>query len=138
MPFVRSHLELYRNIRRVHKHLPPALRFMGNKYIKDEWNRHRQASVLKEASSTAAAVGSQASALTGSPESQKWLNGFIGEWTKYYDTMKAQVESVSRWDDGAKYGKNLEKDKVEIMNDQQIGQLHALKTEVFEPSTGKK
>ncbi|KAJ3076702.1 acetate non-utilizing protein 9 [Podochytrium sp. JEL0797] len=131
--YVRQHLELYRSIRRIHKQLPPALRFMGNKYVRDEWSRHRQ--VLKDAGSSASAVGSQASALVGSPESQQWLGNFIQEWTRYLDTMKEQVDAAARWEKPQpEFGVNMNSKLLDSMNDQQIGQLHALKTEALSPT----
>ncbi|KAJ3030616.1 UNVERIFIED_CONTAM: hypothetical protein HDU68_008369 [Siphonaria sp. JEL0065] len=112
------------------------MRFMGNKYIRDEWDRHRQ--VLKDASATAAHVGSQAAVLTGSSESQKFLGGFIAEWTVYYQTMKDQVEKASRWEESSpKYGKNLDTGKLDGMNDQQIGERERNATKRKVKATGK-
>ncbi|KAH6599058.1 hypothetical protein BASA50_003267 [Batrachochytrium salamandrivorans] len=36
-------LQLYRSIRRLHRHMPSALKFIGNRYVRDEFARHRNA-----------------------------------------------------------------------------------------------
>ncbi|KAJ3407413.1 hypothetical protein CcCBS67573_g00398 [Chytriomyces confervae] len=126
--YERSHLQLYRSIRRLHKSLPPAFRFMGNKYIRDEWDRHR--SVLRAAlPDPPSAVASTAEL---EPNADKVRTTFIAEWARYHNVMAEQVNSASRWEESVpKYGVNLESSKLDAMNDQQIGQLHALKQEVL-------
>lgn len=37
-------LALYREVRRVHRGLPPPMRALGDRYVRDEFDRHRAAS----------------------------------------------------------------------------------------------
>ncbi|KAI8853384.1 hypothetical protein BC829DRAFT_382694 [Chytridium lagenaria] len=108
-------LGLYRDIRRLHRQLPPALRLMGNKYIKDEWARHRKAD-------------------------QTFVTMFIKEWQMYREMLASQVVDahVLHVDDPeSAFGKNLNKDQFEALSDDQIGQLYTLKQEVYNPGEGE-
>ncbi|KAI9336956.1 hypothetical protein BDR26DRAFT_896836 [Obelidium mucronatum] len=131
--YLRQHLQLYRDIRRVHKHLPPAMRFLGNKYVRDEWARHR--AVLRDAAAAAALAGAQGSTAAAQGSTAQWLAAFVGEWTAYLATMRAQVADAAAWTaPRPQFGKPLDARALDEMSDQQLGarcQLHALKTEVF-------
>ncbi|KAI8929969.1 hypothetical protein BC831DRAFT_508836 [Entophlyctis helioformis] len=59
-------LVLYRSIRRLHRRLPAALKFMGDQYLKDEFVRHKAAQ-------------------------QEYIPGFIKGWTAYRDTLADQI-----------------------------------------------
>lgn len=61
-------LQLYRSILRLHKQLPPDLKFLGNQYVKSEFRRHKDSK----------------------PE---FVNGFIAEWKNYRDSLEAQVRN---------------------------------------------
>ncbi|KAI8622315.1 hypothetical protein BC830DRAFT_1090303 [Chytriomyces sp. MP71] len=134
MPYVREHLELYKAIRRLHKHLPPALRFMGNKYVRDEWVRHR--TLLSVAGATPEAL----KLVETDPTAPKVRSNFISEWSNYHAMIRDQIERASRWEGGAapKYGARLDPTKLNLMTDEQIGQLHSLKKEVFKEPGEKK
>ncbi|KAJ3209067.1 acetate non-utilizing protein 9 [Dinochytrium kinnereticum] len=103
-------LRLYRDIRRLHRQLPPDLRLLGNKYIKDEWDRHRKADA-------------------------PFVTMFIREWQLYREMLAGQVvDSVvmaNPSEPKVDFGKHLNKDQLDALRDDQIGQLFALKTEVF-------
>ncbi|KAJ3116852.1 hypothetical protein HDU96_008633 [Phlyctochytrium bullatum] len=68
---------------------------------------------------------------------------FIREWELYREMLASQVLQSSFGPQGevpgqVKFGRNLSKDQVEAMSDDQLGQLYALRTEVFNPEEGGK
>ncbi|TPX57039.1 hypothetical protein SpCBS45565_g08288 [Spizellomyces sp. 'palustris'] len=96
-------LQLYRSIRRLHKRLPPALRAVGNGYVKDEFRRHSNADPA-------------------------FVPGFIQEWARYRDMLQRQVsESPFEPNTSRGLGRKLEEQELNALNDQQLGQLHALR-----------
>ncbi|KAJ3010993.1 acetate non-utilizing protein 9 [Thoreauomyces humboldtii] len=103
-------LNLYRAIRRLHKKLPPALRVVGNNYVRDEFRRHKKAD-------------------------PPFVSGFLKEWIFYRDTLVDQIQGQAqgqgqhdrRDPTRTMLGRRLDKDLLESLSDQQIGQLHALR-----------
>lgn len=77
----REALGLYRAILKVHRSkLPPPIREMGNKYVKEEFKAHFQADTTE----------------------QQW-KVFLREWTKYFgmlnDANNLGPESLEQWPD---------------------------------------
>ncbi|CAO3628986.1 unnamed protein product [Cunninghamella blakesleeana] len=117
-------LPLYRQILRVHCCLPPAMRSMGDDYVKCKFRRHKDI------------------------DNPVHIIGFISQWQEYLETMKLQtappttnelegkdshmddhfVRSFNTPKDG--WGKKINEGVIEKMSDEQIGQLYELRTEV--------
>ncbi|KAI9089625.1 hypothetical protein DFS34DRAFT_638918 [Phlyctochytrium arcticum] len=100
---------------------------MGNLYVKDEFRRH------------------------ATPESTPFLPGFLREWVIYRDDLAHQLGvkvpeisdagaivsvlelargpkgSIDRGGEKGSLGRRLSEEELEAMNDQQVGQLHALR-----------
>lgn len=99
-------LSLYRNILKCHRSfLPPAQRFLGDMYVRDEFRRH--ATVTEPT----------------------YIAGFLVEWGKYYELMKAQSGTGAM----AKPGVALQPEDLEHFSDEQLGQLHELWQESKKP-----
>jgi hypothetical protein len=96
---VRPPLKLYRQILRLHRRLPPAMRALGDDYAKSEFRRHRAAEA-------------------------QYLPAFFAEWTRYADVLRAQTATDTV------VGEKIELTRLEKFNNEQIGQLFALKTEI--------
>ncbi|KAJ3322186.1 acetate non-utilizing protein 9 [Boothiomyces sp. JEL0866] len=90
-------LELYKNIRRLHRQLPPDLRFIGNRYVKEEFRLHKTAK-------------------------EQYIPGFIQGWTAYKEALEDQVKLHSQVT-----GSKLSKEEVEALSPEQLGQLYELK-----------
>ncbi|KAJ3142026.1 hypothetical protein HK100_003544 [Physocladia obscura] len=105
--FTPTHLQLYANIRRLHKRLPPALRFMGNKYVRDEWARHRP--LLTNSTGTL------------SPTDAATRDRFVAEWARYHDTLRIQILQADRWEPTT-FGQSITPELLDAMSDQQIGE----------------
>ncbi|CAO3646803.1 unnamed protein product [Cunninghamella echinulata] len=114
-------LPLYRQILRVHRNLPPAMRFMGDDYVKFEFRRHKDI------------------------DNPVHIIGFISQWQEYLETMKIQTAPSTSEDSPAPvkdnfvrsfntpengWGQKMKEDLLDKMSDEQIGQLHELRTEV--------
>jgi hypothetical protein len=61
-------LELYRDIRRLHRKLPPQFKYLGNQYVIQEFRLHRAAK----------------------PE---FVNQFLESWNEYRDSLAKQLAS---------------------------------------------
>ncbi|KAJ3355814.1 hypothetical protein HDU83_002462 [Entophlyctis luteolus] len=99
------------------------MRFLGNKYVRDEWARHRPL------------LTASAAELESDVEKKTVRERFLREWAAYSETIGAQIQSAERWEHSVEtpmYGRNLKRQYLDVMSDQQIGQLHSLKEEVFE------
>ncbi|KAL0083672.1 hypothetical protein J3Q64DRAFT_1809955 [Phycomyces blakesleeanus] len=120
-------MELYRQILRVHRCLPPAMRSLGDDYVKAEFRRHKDV------------------------DNPVHLIGFVSQWQEYLDTLKVQtapiktessapsedslVRSFNVPKDG--WGKKMDSELYEKMSDEQIGQLYELRNEL-KPGSGEK
>ncbi|KAI3656392.1 hypothetical protein MP638_000809 [Amoeboaphelidium occidentale] len=100
----RNAIILYRSILRLHKKLPPAMRSLGDDYVKSEFKRHK--------------------ACEG-----KFIPPFMQEWEGYLNVLKQQVSQKSPDDSDISFGKKLEPEKLERFTTEQVGQLHVLKQE---------
>ncbi|RKO84865.1 hypothetical protein BDK51DRAFT_43922 [Blyttiomyces helicus] len=90
MPLPPS-LDLYRSIRRLHRNLQPALRALGNQYLRDEFARHRSAD-------------------------PQYVAGFVHEWTLYRDSLR----NSSGIEVGVPEGRTLKTEELDALSDAQI------------------
>ncbi|TPX38615.1 hypothetical protein SeLEV6574_g07721 [Synchytrium endobioticum] len=98
-------LQLYREIRRLHRRLPPAMRFLGNTYARDEFRRHKDAP----------------------PE---YVHGFTAEWETYRDKLMHDIPHIQPADAGASASAErggVDPTLLERMSDAQLGQLYVLR-----------
>ncbi|GAB5591273.1 hypothetical protein Unana1_06173 [Umbelopsis nana] len=117
-------LVLYRNILRAHRELPPALRAVGDDYVKAEFKRHKDV------------------------ENPAYIVGFLSEWERYLDTVKQQTSPVAevisasqdaqaaiqgKEQQGNVWGKKMDPQLLDKMSDQQLGQLYELRQESKRP-----
>ncbi|KAI9329251.1 hypothetical protein DFJ73DRAFT_782330 [Zopfochytrium polystomum] len=96
-------IALYKDLWRLHRLMPPALRFMGNQYIRSEWDRHKAAD-------------------------QAAVERFMKEWKNYHAIISEQLRRDAEREN-VKFGKPLDPTILDAMSDDQIGQLHALRVE---------
>ncbi|KAI9262735.1 hypothetical protein BY458DRAFT_439013 [Sporodiniella umbellata] len=120
-------LKLYREILRSHKSLPPAMRALGDDYVKAEFKRHKEI------------------------DNPAHIVGFVSQWQTYLDTIKAQTAPLSKESPAPSndplvrsfntpengWGKKLDSGILDKMSDEQLGQLFELRTEV-KKSLGEK
>ncbi|KXS10690.1 ACN9-domain-containing protein [Gonapodya prolifera JEL478] len=105
-------LRLYRSIFKLHRQMPPALRYIGDSYVRDEFKRHKEADDF-------------------------FVEQFMNQWSSYLHDMADQLQAsraIAQSVPGAsdfvpEVGRNLPSDALDKMTDQQIGQLWALKEE---------
>ncbi|KAL1931125.1 hypothetical protein VTP01DRAFT_10262 [Rhizomucor pusillus] len=114
-------LALYRHILRAHRYLPPAMRAMGDDYVKAEFRRHRDI------------------------DNPAHIIGFVSQWQEYLETIQEQTkprpqeESIAPTSDPLVrsfdmpkegWGKKLDKQRLDKLSDEQIGQLYELRQEL--------
>ncbi|KAI8997516.1 hypothetical protein BDB01DRAFT_712734 [Pilobolus umbonatus] len=113
-------MKLYREILRSHRYLPPAMRALGDDYVKAEFRRHKNI------------------------DNPAHIVGFVSQWQSYLDLIKEQVAPLSEDSpapandslvrsfntpkDG--WGKKIDTQLLDKMSDEQLGQLYELRTEV--------
>lgn len=104
-------LPLLRSILRVHRKLPPALRFMGDRYVLDEFKRHAKAD-------------------------PQFVSTFLRQWNSYLETVKGQVAreeargrmvGITGEVGEEQLGRKLSREEMDKLTDAQVGQLWALK-----------
>ncbi|KAH8547778.1 hypothetical protein BGW37DRAFT_560591 [Umbelopsis sp. PMI_123] len=113
-------LVLYRRILRAHRQMPPALRAVGDDYVKAEFKRHKDV------------------------ENTAYIVAFLNEWEKYLDTVRQQTSPVAEVitasqdaqaafegeeQQGLAWGKKLDSQFLDRMSDEQLGQLYELRKE---------
>ncbi|KAG9296002.1 hypothetical protein G9A89_011854 [Geosiphon pyriformis] len=102
-------LTLYRHILRTHRILPPALRVLGNDYVKSEFRLHRDI------------------------ENPIQIVGFLGQWQLYLETLQKQIQEapLKRNETGEIIvtGKKFDNDTLDKFSEQQLGQLYVLREE---------
>ncbi|KAI9020061.1 hypothetical protein CLU79DRAFT_836416 [Phycomyces nitens] len=120
-------MELYRQILRVHRRLPPPMRSLGDDYVKAEFRRHKDV------------------------DNPVHLIGFVSQWQDYLDTLKKQTASIKSESSALSndslvksfnvpkdgLGKKIDPELYERMSDEQIGQLYELHNEL-KPGSGEK
>ncbi|XP_050183496.1 succinate dehydrogenase assembly factor 3, mitochondrial [Myiozetetes cayanensis] len=101
---------LYRRLLQLHRALPPALRDLGDRYVKEEFRRHRAA---------------------GPAEAQR----FLREWENYAALIQQQInEDKQNLREKTVYGIQLTEEKLNDFRDEQIGQLKELMDEATKPN----
>ncbi|NXP08893.1 SDHF3 factor, partial [Thinocorus orbignyianus] len=100
-------LGLYRRILLLHRALPPALRALGDRYVKEEFRKHKAA---------------------GPAEAQR----FLREWEAML--IQQQInEDKQKLGEKTVYGIRLTEEKLKDFRDEQIGQLKELMDETTKP-----
>uniref|UniRef100_A0A8C6ZMC0 Succinate dehydrogenase assembly factor 3 n=1 Tax=Nothoprocta perdicaria TaxID=30464 RepID=A0A8C6ZMC0_NOTPE len=100
---------LYRRVLRLHRALPPALRALGDRYVQEEFRRHRAA---------------------GPAEAQR----FLREWENYAALLQQQIhEDRQNPREKAVFGVQLTEEKLNDFRDEQIEQLKELMDEATKP-----
>ncbi|NXF96132.1 SDHF3 factor, partial [Eubucco bourcierii] len=98
---------LYRRILLLHRALPPALRALGDRYVKEEFRKHKAA---------------------GPAEAQR----FLREWEA--TLIQQQInEDKEHLREKTLYGIQLTEEKLNDFRDEQIGQLKELMDEATKP-----
>ncbi|XP_068791018.1 succinate dehydrogenase assembly factor 3, mitochondrial [Struthio camelus] len=101
---------LYRRILLLHRALPPALRALGDRYVKEEFRRHKAA---------------------GPAEAQR----FLREWENYAALIWQQInEDRQNSREKTVLGIQLTEEKLNDFRDEQIGQLKELMNEATKPN----
>ncbi|NXV95816.1 SDHF3 factor, partial [Calonectris borealis] len=109
---------LYRRILLLHRALPPALRALGDRYVKEEFRKHKAA---------------------GPAEAQR----FLREWEasarrpagNYAALIQQQInEDRQNLREKTVYGIQLTEEKLNDFRDEQIGQLKELMDEATKPN----
>ncbi|GMK59244.1 hypothetical protein CspeluHIS016_0702590 [Cutaneotrichosporon spelunceum] len=89
-------IPLYRRLLRVHRSLPPEMRFMGDAYVKSEFRATR------------------------STDNPVHIVAFLTQWKAYLEEIERGVtDSEGRWT-----GRKLEAEVLDSLNNEQIGQLY--------------
>jgi hypothetical protein len=101
-------LPLLRTILRLHRRLPPPMRAVGNAYVLDEFRRHRAA--------TPAFVGP-----------------FLLQWQEYVATLRTQTAQLKAGPGRPGIGRALRPEELDSLSDEQVGQLHELRSEASKP-----
>ncbi|XP_030358377.1 succinate dehydrogenase assembly factor 3, mitochondrial [Strigops habroptila] len=100
---------LYRRILLLHRALPAALRELGDRYVKEEFRKHKAA---------------------GPAEAQR----FLREWENYAAMIQQQInEGKQNLREKTVYGVQLTEEKLNDFRDEQIGQLKELMDEATKP-----
>ncbi|XP_054017361.1 succinate dehydrogenase assembly factor 3, mitochondrial [Melanerpes formicivorus] len=100
---------LYRRILLLHRALPAALRALGDRYVKEEFRKHKAA---------------------GPAEAQR----FLREWENYAALIQQQInEDKEHLREKTVYGVQLTEEKLNDFRDEQIGQLKELMDETTKP-----
>ncbi|ESO00002.1 hypothetical protein HELRODRAFT_83454 [Helobdella robusta] len=89
---------LYKTILRLHRGLPAELKEFGDRYVRDEFKRHKTA------------------------ESQ-FVPTFFKEWTRYANTLSKQIGKSAA---NEKLGLGFSEEELNKLNEEQVGQLFEL------------
>ncbi|NXJ81778.1 SDHF3 factor, partial [Trogon melanurus] len=101
---------LYRRLLLLHRALPPALRELGDRYVKEEFRKHKAARPA---------------------EAQR----FLREWENYVALIQRQInEDKHNLREKSVYGIQLTEEKLNDFRDEQIGQLKELMDEATKPN----
>ncbi|KAK0180474.1 hypothetical protein PV327_006112 [Microctonus hyperodae] len=100
-----SHIQrvriLYKTILKLHRGLPAEMQSLGNNYVRDEFRRHKNCN-----------------------SSQTDI--FMNEWVQYTLSLAEQLGLHGPVDAENKLGKNLRKEDLQQLRDEQIYQLYEL------------
>ena len=100
----RPALRLYRQILRLHRQMLPALRALGDDYVKSEFRRHKSCD-------------------------PRYVPTFMHEWSLYANTLSKQVQS-KKGQDVPVVGEKLDRQKLDSFSSEQIGQLFELRNTI--------
>ena len=100
--------KLYVDIRRLHRKLPPALKYIGNGYIRSEFRLHKTAK-------------------------DQHLQSFLQAWSQYGSDLKQQLDDTKI----ESIGKKIDHSILESFNPSQLGQLLALRETSKDKSKSK-
>ncbi|KAK0090735.1 hypothetical protein PV325_006294 [Microctonus aethiopoides] len=92
---------LYKTILKLHRGLPVEMQSLGNNYVRDEFRRH------KNCNSSQADI-------------------FMNEWVQYTVSLAEQLGLHGPINAANKFGKNLKKEDLQQLRDEQIYQLYEL------------
>ncbi|KAI8867553.1 ACN9-domain-containing protein, partial [Ramicandelaber brevisporus] len=93
---------LLRRLLRLHRRLPSFERQLGDSYVKHEFRLHRKV-----------------------PD-DKFLSQFYKQWESYADMLEATAGINGSQGDDHKIGQNLDKNIINKMSDEMVGQLYEL------------
>ncbi|XP_053805694.1 succinate dehydrogenase assembly factor 3, mitochondrial isoform X1 [Vidua macroura] len=128
---------LYRRILQLHRALPPALRDLGDRYVKEEFRRHKAAGPAEaqrflrewEASARRPAGQGRGRERRGSAGRRE------GPGKNYAALIHQQInEDKQNLREKAVYGLQLTEEKLNDFRDEQIGQLKELMDEATKPN----
>ncbi|TGZ62446.1 hypothetical protein CRM22_007432 [Opisthorchis felineus] len=102
---------LYKAILRLHRALPPDMAELGNRYVREEFQKHKNSP----------------------PE---FIRSFMVEWSRYAVELSKQVRYLPRSDsEGCVYlGKVLDESQLKYFNEAQLKQLLELAKEIHSPT----
>ncbi|XP_066440874.1 succinate dehydrogenase assembly factor 3, mitochondrial [Eleutherodactylus coqui] len=100
---------LYKKIFMLHRTLPLHLKALGDQYVKDEFKRHKN---------------------VGPAEAKLFMKEWEGYAAMLWDQAKQQIKHS---EDKGQYGVPLTEDKLDLFNEEQLGQLHELMQEATKP-----
>ncbi|CAL8076954.1 unnamed protein product [Calicophoron daubneyi] len=106
---------LYKAILQLHRALPPELAELGNKYVREEFRKHKNAK----------------------PE---FIRSFMVEWSRYATELAEQVKDLPRMTSGKdkdkplNIGKALDEADLNRFSEAQMKQLFELAKEIHDPS----
>ncbi|NXX18153.1 SDHF3 factor, partial [Podargus strigoides] len=114
----RSARGLYRRILLLHRALPAALRALGDRYVKEEFRKHKAA---------------------GSAEAQRFLREWEASSRRPAENYAALIQQQINEDkqnlrEKTVYGVQLTEEKLNDFRDEQIGQLKELMDEATKPN----
>ena len=98
MVLIRDPLQLYRRILRIHRLLPTNIRYVGDKYVAQEFRQHKY---VKEA---------------------KYLNQFFQQWNSYLGQLEGQI-TMSQITTEKKFGTKLSESIIRKLDDDKATQL---------------
>ncbi|CDS42283.1 protein ACN9 mitochondrial [Echinococcus multilocularis] len=102
---------LYKMILRTHKALPPELRELGDRYVREEFKRHKNCD-------------------------SSYVGPFMMEWTRYLVDLNKQIRSAMKVGDEAglkhkaEYGTHLREEDLDMFSEYQLKQLLTLADEL--------
>ncbi|VDK21051.1 unnamed protein product [Taenia asiatica] len=102
---------LYKMILRTHKALPPELRELGDRYVREEFRRHKNCDPV-------------------------YVGPFMMEWTRYLVDLNKQIRSAMKVGDeegsenAAEYGAHLREEDLDMFSEYQLNQLLTLADEL--------
>ncbi|KAL3318046.1 acetate non-utilizing protein 9 [Cichlidogyrus casuarinus] len=101
---------LYKTILRLHKGLPPEMKELGDRYVKDEFKRHKTASV-------------------------EYVKPFMVEWSSYASQLAQQIKISSNPKERLDFGAKIAESSISHFTEEQLNQLLLLAEEIFNYNT---